>query len=58
MAKGKSLVHKLDKETQKEHFPNHHANLNGGKGSGNRTSTAETRAKYKSMYDQINWSKK
>jgi len=49
MAKGKSLVHKLDKETQKEHFPNHHANLNGGKGSGNRTSTPETREKFKSL---------
>ncbi len=58
MAKGKSLVHKLDKETQKQHFPNHHANLNGGKGSGTRTSTPETREKFKSGYDGIDWSKK
>tara|TARA_R110002072_G_scaffold103586_1_gene227201 strand:- start:28 stop:204 length:177 start_codon:yes stop_codon:yes gene_type:complete len=58
MAKGKSLVHKLDKETQKEHFPNHHAKLNGGKGSGNRKSTPETREKFKSGYDGIDWSKK
>jgi len=58
MAKGKSMVHKLDKETRKEHFRNWDANNSGGKGDGNRTSTTETRAKYKSMYDQIDWSKK
>jgi len=58
MAKGKSMVDKLDKETKDRHFRNHSANANGGKGDGNRTSTAETRAKYKSMYDQIDWSKK
>ena len=58
MAKGKSMVHKLDKETRKEHFRNWDANNSGGKGDCNRTSTSETRAKYKSMYDQIDWSKK
>ena len=27
MAKGKSMVHKLDKETRKEHFRNYDANV-------------------------------
>ncbi len=58
MAKGKSMVHKLDKETRKEHFRNYDANGNGGKGDGNRTSTPETREKFKSGYDGIDWSKK
>ena len=58
MAKGKSMVHKLDKETQKRHFRNHDANSNGGKGDGTRTSTSETRKKFKSGYDAIDWSKK
>jgi hypothetical protein len=40
MAKGKSMVHKLDKETRREHFRNWDANQSGGKGDGNRTSTA------------------
>jgi hypothetical protein len=57
MAK-KNMVNKLSKETQERHFPNHHANMNGGKGSGNRTSTPETREKFKSGYDAIDWSKK
>jgi hypothetical protein len=54
MAKGKSMIHKLDKETQKRHFPN----LNGGKGDGNRTSTSGTRKAFKSGYDSIDWGKK
>jgi|GEM_PF-1974437 hypothetical protein len=58
MVKGKSMVDKLDKETKKEHFRNYDANSSGGKGDGNRTSTAETRAKFKSGYDGIDWSKK
>ena len=53
MAK-KGMLHKLDKETRNRHFPE----SNGGKGSKPRTQTNETRAKYKSMYDQIDWSKK
>ena len=53
MAK-KNMLHKLDKETRNRHFPE----SNGGKGSKPRTQTSETRAKYKSMYDQIDWSKK
>jgi hypothetical protein len=54
MAKGKSMVHKLDKETRNRHFPE----SNGGKGSKSRTSTPETREKFKSGYDAIDWSKK
>ena len=57
MAKGKSMVHKLDKETRKEHFRNWDANGNGGKGDGNRTSTPVTRNKFKSGYDGIDWGK-
>ncbi len=53
MAK-KNLLHKLDKEPRNRHFPE----SNGGKGSKSRTQANETRAKYKSMYDQIDWSKK
>jgi hypothetical protein len=58
MAKGKSMVHKLDKETRREHFRNWDANQSGGKGDGHRTSTAQTREKFKSGYDAIDWSKK
>tara|TARA_R110000803_G_scaffold48943_1_gene101826 strand:+ start:142 stop:318 length:177 start_codon:yes stop_codon:yes gene_type:complete len=58
MAKGKSMVHKLNKETKKEHFPNWDANNSGGKGDGKRTSTPETRKAFKSGFDGIDWSKK
>ena len=37
MAKGKSMVHKLDKETQRRHF----SDVNGGKGDRNRTLVRE-----------------
>jgi|TARA_R110000787_G_scaffold282412_1_gene394250 hypothetical protein len=54
MAKGKSMVHKLDKETQRRHF----SDVNGGKGDRNRTSSTETRKAFKTNYDAIDWSKK
>ena len=54
MAKGKSMLHKLSKETRDRHFPE----SNGGKGSKPRTSTQETRDNYKKGYDAIDWSKK
>lgn len=52
------MVHKLNKETKKEHFPNWDANNSGGKGDGKRTSTPETRKAFKSGFDGIDWSKK
>ena len=51
--KGKSLVHKLDKETRDRHFPEY----NGGKGSHARKSTPSSREVFKSNYDKIDWSK-
>ena len=54
MAKGKSMLHKLSKETRDRHFPE----SNGGKGSRPRTSTPETREKFAKGYDAIDWSKK
>ena len=53
MAK-KGMLNKLDKETRNRHFPE----SNGGKGSKDRTQTNETREKFKSGYDSIDWSKK
>ena len=53
MAK-KGMLHKLDKETRNRHFPE----SNGGKGGKARTQTNETREKFKSGYDGIDWSKK
>lgn len=47
--KGKSLVHKLDKETRDRHFPEY----NGGKGSYARKTTTESRKAFSDNYDRI-----
>jgi hypothetical protein len=54
MSKKKPLLAALDKKTRERHFPE----SNGGKGSHARKSTPETRDKFKSGYDGIDWSKK
>ncbi len=54
MRKIMSHLNKLDKATRDRHFPE----VNGGKGSKPRTSTAESRKKYADNWDKIFGKKK